>query len=185
MRIACGYLLQESNTFSPEATHLSDFRLTTGKAVLDRWSNRNTEIAGFDDTLGSGLLTLFGGWAMTSGRIAAGDGFREMTKILQRVVCDDCDGAIIQMIRGVIGHGVPLIMTLDLHANVTSRMVAGATPILGYKTYPHVDMRKIGVAAAELMQATVRHDVHPVMAMRKLPMILPAENMQDPGPPCR
>jgi len=203
MRIAAGYLLQESNTFSPEITHVTDFRLATGTAVLDRWSDTNTEIAGFHDAIRSELLPLFGGWAMTSGRIERSD-FYEMTEIVRRAVreagdidgmllalhgamCaegeDDCEGAIIDTVRGVIGRSLPLIVTLDLHANLTRRMVAGATAILGYKTYPHVDMRELGAAAARLMRATLSGEAHPVMAMRKLPMIVPAENMQTANGP--
>jgi microcystin degradation protein MlrC len=78
----------------------------------------------------------------------------------------------------VLGERVPIVATLDLHANVTCGMVAHATALVGYHTYPHIDLYETGVKAARLLLETLAGQVSPVMAFRKLPMIVPAENMQ-------
>ncbi|MBP1779685.1 MAG: hypothetical protein H6Q86_5696, partial [candidate division NC10 bacterium] len=80
--------------------------------------------------------------------------------------------------RRVLGDAAPIVVTLDLHANVTCAMVEHATAIVGYHTYPHIDLYETGVKAARLLLRTLAGRVSPAMAFRKLPMIVPAENMQ-------
>ncbi|MBC7234982.1 MAG: M81 family metallopeptidase [Chloroflexi bacterium] len=89
---------------------------------------------------------------------------------------DDATGEVLARVRELIGPQVPIVGTLDLHANVTQRMVAAATALVGYQTAPHVDMGATGEAAARLLLATLRGEVSPVSALVRLPMILPPEN---------
>ena len=51
----------------------------------------------------------------------------------------DPDGALLEMVRDVVGLDTPLIATLDLHANISNRMVAKADILVSYITNPHVD----------------------------------------------
>src|SRR6476469_1017564 len=72
MRIGVGYLLQETNTFSPLKSRLAHFHPVSGRACIDRWSGSKTEIGGFLDTLaasGHDIVPLFAGWAITEGPI--------------------------------------------------------------------------------------------------------------------
>jgi microcystin degradation protein MlrC len=96
---------------------------------------------------------------------------------------DDVEGALLSIARGVLGDAVPIVVTLDLHANVTRAMVEQATAIVGYHTYAHVDLYETGVKAARLLLRKLAGTVRPVMAFRKLPMIVPAENMQTTSGP--
>jgi microcystin degradation protein MlrC len=66
--------------------------------------------------------------------------------------------------------------TLDLHANVTARMVREATALIGYHTAPHVDMYETGQKAAQVLVETIRGNIAPVAALVRLPMLLPPEN---------
>jgi microcystin degradation protein MlrC len=86
----------------------------------------------------------------------------------------DPEGEIAAAIRHRVGPGVPLIMTLDLHANVTRRMVRSSTAILGYEQYPHRDTFQTGVRAAALLLRVIRGQVRPAMAYAKLPLLLTA-----------
>jgi microcystin degradation protein MlrC len=61
---------------------------------------------------------------------------------------------------------------LDFHANISATMAENADALVGYQTYPHIDQRECGLAAAELMVRTVRGEIRPVIALAKPPMIL-------------
>jgi microcystin degradation protein MlrC len=97
--------------------------------------------------------------------------------------CDDAEGALLETIRALTGPELPIVLTLDLHANITERMGQHADAILGYRTYPHLDLYETGAAAAELLLHTLRGEIRPVTAIQKIPMIVPAENMQTTGGP--
>jgi microcystin degradation protein MlrC len=73
-------------------------------------------------------------------------------------------------VRGVVGPGCPIVVTQDLHANHTRRRVAAADAIVGFDTYPHVDMAERGREAADILVRTLRGEVRPVMALRQLPL---------------
>ena len=58
---------------------------------------------------------------------------------------------LIDRIRALVGPQVPIVASLDLHANVTERMLRVADGLVAYRTYPHVDMAQTGAKAAELL----------------------------------
>jgi microcystin degradation protein MlrC len=64
----------------------------------------------------------------------------------------DPDGLMFAMAREVVGPDVPIIATLDLHANISDLMVASTDVQIGYITNPHVDMRERGIEAAHAMR---------------------------------
>ena len=61
---------------------------------------------------------------------------------------DDPDGVLFERVREIVGPGVPIAATLDLHANVSERMVGSIDAFIGYRTNPHLDMRERGAEAA-------------------------------------
>ena len=64
---------------------------------------------------------------------------------------DDSEGELIARIRGLVGDAIPIVASLDLHANVTHRMLHMADALVAYRTYPHIDMAKTGALAAGLL----------------------------------
>ncbi len=64
---------------------------------------------------------------------------------------DDAEGELLARIRAVVGPQMTIVASLDLHANVTARMLALATAMTVYRTYPHVDMRETGARAARML----------------------------------
>ena len=74
-------------------------------------------------------------------------------------------------VRKLVGPDVPIFVTLDLHANITKPMAELADCIVGFDTYPHVDMRERGTEAVELLIQTIRGEVKPVQVYRQLPLI--------------
>ena len=65
---------------------------------------------------------------------------------------EDPDGALYAMAREVAGPNLPVLSSVDLHANISRRMFDSADCILSYRTNPHVDRRERGCEAATLMR---------------------------------
>jgi microcystin degradation protein MlrC len=68
---------------------------------------------------------------------------------------DDAEGELLARVREVIGPQMPLVASLDLHANVTERMLRLASAMTSFRTYPHVDMAATGARAAGMLAALV------------------------------
>ena len=63
----------------------------------------------------------------------------------------DPDGEVFSLVRKVVGATVPIVTTLDLHANVSEIMMSNADILIGYRTNPHVDLFERGEEAARLL----------------------------------
>jgi microcystin degradation protein MlrC len=87
---------------------------------------------------------------------------------------DDAEGELLARIRGVVGPAMPIVASLDLHANVTRRMLQMASAMTAFRTYPHVDMRATGARAAHML-ARRRATPGPALSMRyeRVPFLLP------------
>ncbi|WP_198378331.1 M81 family metallopeptidase, partial [Neoroseomonas rubea] len=94
----------------------------------------------------------------------------------------DPDGLLLARVRAIVGPEVPVIATLDLHANVSRAMVDQADMLIGFRTNPHVDMAERGAEAAAAMRAMLG-GMRPRAGFVKLPMIPPATSQNtDDGP---
>ena len=85
---------------------------------------------------------------------------------------DDAEGELLARVRGLIGEHMPLVASLDLHANVTQRMLAVADALVAYRTYPHVDMADTGERAAQLLQRRLQLGRRQAMAVHRLPYLI-------------
>jgi microcystin degradation protein MlrC len=85
---------------------------------------------------------------------------------------EDAEAEILRRVRAAVGP-IPVVATLDLHANVTSQMLDLATLLIVYRTYPHIDMADCGRAAAQLLESMLRSGRLPAKALRKLPFLIP------------
>ncbi len=204
MRIAIGGLMQESNSFSPIRADLDGFRrgyLMFGSEIVERFRGSGAELSGFiaaAEAEGVDLVPTVAAGASSAGHLAGVDFHWLVDQLVERIkgagqvdgvlLClhgawvaedePDGDGYVLSRVREVVGPAVPIAATLDIHANVTRQMVERADVLVGYRTYPHVDMRETGERAAALLFRTARGGAWPTTYLRKLPMILPPENSQ-------
>ena len=61
---------------------------------------------------------------------------------------EDGEGELLRRIRALVGMALPIVASLDFHTNMTAEMVRHASALVGYRTYPHVDMAATGSRAA-------------------------------------
>ena len=86
----------------------------------------------------------------------------------------DPDGDMLARIRAVVGSDVPIICTLDLHANVSETMVEAATVLVAYLTNPHVDMMERGEEAAMVMRGILGGAIEPHSVFIRMPIVPPS-----------
>ncbi|WP_333667029.1 M81 family metallopeptidase, partial [Parvibaculum sp.] len=173
MRIAVGGFQHETNTFAPTKADYAAFEqadswpaLQRGEGLVSAFSGMNVPIAGFlDAASGTHTLVPLVWCSATPSAHVTEDAFeRVMAMMLEDIAAagsldavyldlhgamvtehfDDGEGEILARVRAAIGRDVPLVASLDLHANVTAAMVAHADALIAYRTYPHVDMAETG-----------------------------------------
>ncbi|MCC1491865.1 M81 family metallopeptidase [Cognatishimia sp. F0-27] len=93
----------------------------------------------------------------------------------------DPDGALLEVVREAVGPDVPIVATLDLHANLSDRMAAAADCLIGYRTNPHVDQADVAREAAVILARMVTGcRVH--MASVRLPLTPTSVTLLTDGP---
>jgi microcystin degradation protein MlrC len=93
----------------------------------------------------------------------------------------DTDGAVLAMLREVLGPDVPVVGTLDLHCNVSDRQAALADLLIAYRTNPHVDMRERAMDAADALRARLGGSPRPETHFIRLPMVAPSVTLLSSG----
>lgn len=94
----------------------------------------------------------------------------------------DADGYWLSRVRQAVGAEVPIIATLDPHANLSQAMVDACDALIAYRTNPHLDQRQRGEEAAKLLLATLAGDVRPCMAASFPPLVINIERQSTAEP---
>src|SRR5216684_1601881 len=202
-RIAVGGFLHETNTFAPTKATYADFvhgggwpAMAQGGDVLKTMRNINVALAGFVEAAeakGWELVPTISAAATPSAHVTE-DAYERIAKVMVEGIkaagpldavyldlhgamvtehLDDGEGEILARVREAIGTGVPLVASLDLHANVTPEMMEHADALIAYRTYPHVDMADTGRAAAEHLALLLGTRQKFAKAFRQLPFLIP------------
>lgn len=196
--IAIAGMQHETNTFAPTKADLVAFEhgggwpgLCRADAIPEAVAGANIPIEGAIQALrrdGHRLVPLIWGAASPSAHVtrdafeqivgematrlrAAGpvDGvYLDLHGAMVTEHHDDGEGELIARLRDVVGPSVPIVASLDLHANITRRMVAMADALSVYRTYPHVDMAETGARAAGLLTGMLRSGRRPAKAFHAL-----------------
>ena len=197
-RVGVMGFIHESNTFSVTPTtyrHFEQISLTRGKGLIERWTGGNHELSGFLEAAESNGLEpvpLVAAFAMPSGAVV-----RETFEAIAEETINalkaampvdglylglhgatvseeypDADGEMARRLREVVGPDVPVVMTLDLHANVSPKMIANTDATTIYRSNPHLDQKARGLEIASLLGRTLRGEIRPVQALERPPLVI-------------
>ena len=84
---------------------------------------------------------------------------------------EDAEGEFLARLRRRLGPEVPVIVTLDLHANVTQQMADNANALIAYRTYPHIDQYERAWQGAELLERAMQSEIRPKTVIARRPML--------------
>lgn len=201
MRIAVAEIAQETDSFTPMVTDLSDFEtygLYYGEELIERMRGVGP-IGGMLEVAAEQnehieLVPIVRGWASAGGMITGEtiefllgrliSGLREASPLdaiflslhgaASSDLDDDMEGYVLAAVREAVGNDIPIVCPLDHHANVTQRMTDCANVLVAHETQPH-DPPATGRKAARIMFDMLRGTVQPTMRWRKIPMITPQD----------
>jgi microcystin degradation protein MlrC len=213
MRVGIIGLLHESNTFIPAPTTIDHFRenvLASGAAaVRANFDGGHHEISGFlgllDQTNDVEAVPIFAARATPSGVITAAtvdellammeEAFRNAGKLDGLLLAPhgagvsesypDLDGHWMSLVRSWVGRDVPIVATIDPHANLSRQMVDATDALIAYRTNPHLDQRERGVEAARLIVRTLHGEAKPTQAAVMPPVAINIERQNPRAEPCR
>lgn len=211
MRVGIIALLHESNTFVSGRTTLEHFQaemLLEGDPIRERLAAAPHETGGFFAGLaaaGIDAVPIFAARALPSGTLTAGTMQRLMQRLFDAVAragkldgylaaphgatvsesIPDVDGHWLTRLRDFAGPHVPIVATLDPHANLSAAMVDACDAIVAYRTNPHLDQRERGLEAARLMARALRGEVRPVTAAVMPPIAINIAAQGTQESPCR
>ena len=196
MRIGLTWISQETDTFNPNPTVIESFAafgIDRGQEIIDKLGSVGS-IGGYLEAAGSRddveTVPIFKARAVAGGRLSTdtltfltdelAQGLRAAGRLdglaLQlHGACsadgvDDVEGHLLSVARSIVGVDVPIVMSLDHHANITRAMVEGTEAIVGHRTQPH-DPFDTGRIGAEVLFRIVAGEIDPVTAWRKIPLI--------------
>jgi microcystin degradation protein MlrC len=84
---------------------------------------------------------------------------------------EDGEGELLERLRRVLGPDIPIVVTLDLHANVTKKMADNASALIAFRTYPHIDQYERAWQGAELLEREMHGKIRMRTVIARRPMI--------------
>jgi microcystin degradation protein MlrC len=196
-RVLAARIMHETNTFSRVLTDMAafrrrDFHLENEIPGAYR-GTRSALGATFEaaDKYGWSLVHPVSASANPSGLVTR-EAFEELSRLLVEAArkqgpidgvllhlhgamvtqdCEDGEGELLRRLRGVIGPDAPVIVTLDLHANVSQAMADLANCLIAFRTYPHVDQYERAWQGAELLERAMRGEIAPKTVIARRPTI--------------
>ena len=210
IRVYIAQFAHETNTFSRLPTTLDDYRrrwLLEGEEIAPRFRGTRTEIGGLLEYADKARWELVPGVAANatpSGKLTRETWETIRDRIVERARAagrvsgavlalhgamvteteDDAEGALLEALRGVLGPAIPIIVTLDLHANATPRMAQHANALISYRTYPHVDQYERAQQAAALLDRILAGKARSQCLVAQPPTLLGVDHGRtvQPGP---
>jgi len=190
---------QETATFNPAPTTYDCFRIYHGEQMLDAFRGTDTEIAGALDVFAERaeveIAPGMSADSVSGGHIPTADLERLISELVDSArnagpvdaayFClhgamagesePDPEGAALARLREVLGK-IPIVVSLDLHAILTERMMEAADILVPYHTYPHVDQYSTGQRAARNLLAMI-DGARPTMVRVPIPMIVRGDEL--------
>jgi microcystin degradation protein MlrC len=205
LRVAIGGISHETNTYCKELTGLADFHVRRGEEIIAEERGVRSYLGGMIaavEDLGAESVPTLAAGATPSGLIAAEAYTALLDELLARIRAalpldavalalhgagvaegvDDLEGHLCRAVRAVAGPAVKIVVTLDLHGNITQDMADTVEALFGVHEYPHTDMFERGHEAVSLVPRLLSGEVQPVTHVETLPILLPTSTtFQDPA----
>lgn len=199
-RVLVAALKQETATFNPVRTRYDDFHVASGDDLLAAYAGTQTEVAGAVQLLAEDgrveIVPTFAAEAVSGGPVATPDLDRLLTMMIDAIrqvdavdglyICfhgamagedeGDPEGKVLTQIREIVG-ALPIVVSLDLHAIITERLVAAADILVPFHTYPHIDHFETGQRAARNLIRLLEGTAKPVTARVELPMLVRGDEL--------
>ncbi|MBT6116570.1 MAG: M81 family metallopeptidase [Rhodospirillaceae bacterium] len=202
-RIIAGGFQHETSTFAPTPADYSAFTtpgawpgLTRGEGLFEALAEINVGMGGFaPEARASGAILVPTVWAQAnpSAPVTRETYERIVTMLLEDIAAalpadgiyldlhgamvaehfEDGEGELLRRVREIAGPDLPLVASLDLHANVTPLMVEQASALVAFRTYPHIDMAETGARAARHLLGLIGGSGHAHKAYWQCPFLIP------------
>lgn len=194
MKVVVAMMKHETNTFSPLVTDLARFEawgLYRGQAVVDAYADTAMPIGAYIRLCrerGAQIVAPVAAEAMPGG-IVTREAYETLAGSIVEAVAAGCDAVLLDLHGAMVaehlqdGEGellarlravapqVPIAVTCDLHCNLTRAMVENCDALIGYKTYPHVDMAVVGEQVARILFDRIDGNCRPVMRWKPVPVL--------------
>ena len=196
MRFLIAMMKHETNTFSPVPTPLARFGNGPGPlygdAAVRAYRGTGTGLGAYLDLAareGAEIVLPIAAGSPPSGPVEDG-AYAEITERICTAASDGhFDGILLDLHGAMVTHSLedgegellrrlrqivpttPIAVSLDMHANLYDDIIANATVVAGYRTYPHIDTYETARLAGEILLRTIRGEVRPVMAWGNVPTL--------------
>jgi microcystin degradation protein MlrC len=198
MRVGIVAFMHESNTFANTTLnrqHFEEAFFHFAEDLIPIWEDAHHELGGFITGCHENqleIVPLLAAWA-TPGGMLEDDAYESiLTDILKSIqeagpldgvlvalhgamvtpTFPSADGETITRIRACVGDEVPLILSLDMHGNISTPMVEMPDVTIAYKSYPHIDQRERGIDCARILGQILRGEISPHQAHVKVPLLI-------------
>jgi microcystin degradation protein MlrC len=192
MRLLLAMMKHETNTFSPVPTPLARFGPLYGEAAIRAYRGTGTGLGAYLDLAKrerAEIVLPIAAGASPSAPVEDAAYAHITDTICEAVARGGYDGIMLDLHGAMVtesledGEGqflkrlraidpkTPIAVSLDMHANLYDEMIANATVVTGYRTYPHVDTYETAKLAGAILLRAIRGEVKPVMASGNVPML--------------
>lgn len=204
-RVLIAGFQHETNTFAPSKAHYSNFEHGEGFPQMARgvdvlaMRDINLPIGGFileAEKLAYELIPVIWAGASPSAHVTE-DAFERISEEILGAArrerfdavyldlhgamvaehVDDGEGTLLKRLRDALGPHVPIVASLDLHANMTELMFNNSDALVAFRTYPHVDMAATGARAAGLLSCLLENRRDLTRVSKRLPFLIPINSM--------
>ena len=211
IRIALLGIYHESNTFLDKPTTLSDFKnghWLTGGDIRKEYQDAFHEIGGMIEVLDQEAMEVLPIMyaEATPGGIISSEAYetllqKMMEELEKSLPVDGClvvphgaavsedfpdmDGHWLSLLRNKVGKEIPIIGTIDPHANVSQLMISSTDALIAYKTNPHIDQREVGKEAANMLVNVLQKKIRPLQFLIEVPLAISIEQQYTEKDPCK
>ena len=195
MKLALLGIYHETNTFSQVPADYDAFNVYRGQEIIDEYKTSQTTNAGFlqiSEVDQVEVIPLIFAITGPIGTITA-DAFEAISQEMLSLLVEngpwdgillslhgaavseeypDADGEIAERVRTLVGPDVKVGLSVDMHANLSQKMIANVDVATVYRTNPHLDPKIRAFECAEMIRDAITGKINPVMWLEIPPVVI-------------